>query len=138
MAKSINLIYQILLNNNNTDNIWMILKYGLLLWLISLPFHFYLKFDELSLIQTQNEIKYTHYRLDKKVKNRRRYAWTFVIASLIGFAGIFTQEKGLIIGTVIPIALFAASEFSMGLLVEFRLWEYQRRLSKSIGIDIDQ
>ena len=42
----VNLIYQILLNNNNTDNIWMILKYGLLLWLISLPFHFYLNLDE--------------------------------------------------------------------------------------------
>jgi hypothetical protein len=112
---------------------------GILLYVVGKSrYKHYLKFDELSLIQTQNEIKYTQYRLDKKVKNRRRYAWTFVIASLIGFAGIFTQEKGLIIGTVIPIALFAASEFSMGLLVEFRLWEYQRRLSKSIGIDIDQ
>ena len=108
---------------------------GVLLYIVGKSrFKHYLKFENLSLIQTKNEIKYTQYRLDKKAKNRRRYAWTFIIASLFGFAGIFTQEKGLIIGTIIPIALFAASEFSMGLLVEFRLWEYQRRLSKSIGI----
>ena len=42
----VNLIYQILLNNNNTDNVWMILKYGLLLWLILLPFHLYINSNE--------------------------------------------------------------------------------------------
>ena len=42
----VDLIYKILLDSINTDNVWMILKFGLLLWLILLPFHFYINFDE--------------------------------------------------------------------------------------------
>ena len=44
----VNSIYQILLNNHNTDDLWLILKYGLYLWLILLPFHFYINFDEIK------------------------------------------------------------------------------------------
>ena len=101
-------------------------------------YNHYLKFNELSEIQAKNEVRYTQYRLDKKEQNRRRYAWTFVIAALIGVTGIFMQEQGLIIGTIIPIVLFAAIEFAVGLLVEFRLWEYQRRLYKSLGMEMDE
>jgi hypothetical protein len=101
-------------------------------------YNHYLRFNELSQIQSNNEIKYTQYRLDKKANNRRRYAWTFVIAAIFGVAGIFMQETGLIIGTIIPIVLFAAIEFVVGLLVEFRLWEYQRRMYKSLGMQLDE
>ena len=33
---------------HNTDDLWLILKYGLYLWLILLPFHFYINFDEIK------------------------------------------------------------------------------------------
>ena len=42
----VNSIYQILLNSHNTHNLWLILKYGSFLWLILLPFHFYVNFNE--------------------------------------------------------------------------------------------
>ncbi len=97
----------------------------------------YNKMDDLNDNDLDEEFDYTNYRLHKKEGNRRRYAWTFGIASIIAVTGIFLQEKGLIIGTMIPIILFAATEFSIGLLVEFRLWEYHRMLKKAKGINED-
>jgi len=44
----VNSIYQILLNNSNTFYVWYILKYGLILWLLLLPFHTYINFEEIK------------------------------------------------------------------------------------------
>ena len=41
-------IYQILLNGSNTYYVWNILEYGLTLWLLLLPFHTYINFDEIK------------------------------------------------------------------------------------------
>ena len=97
-------------------------------------FNHYQPIHELNIEAIQEEFKYTNYRLQKKEHNRRRYAWTLGIASIIAVLGIFMREKGLIIGTMIPIVLFAAMEFAIGLLVEFRLWEFHRMLKKKLGL----
>jgi hypothetical protein len=45
--------------------------------------------------------------------------------------GIFSDSKSIIMGTLIPIALFSGIEFCISLLTEFRLWEYNRHLEKT-------
>lgn len=88
---------------------------------------------ELSNTELEKELEYTNYRLMKKESNRRRYAWTFVISAIVAVVGVFLKEKGLIIGSMIPIVLFAGVEFAIGLLVEFRLWEFHRMIKKQLG-----
>lgn len=108
---------------------------GILLYRVAKSrLNYYMSDNAISDSYIDEEFDYTNYRLMKKEGNRRRYAWTFGIASIIAVLGIFMQEKGLIIGTMIPIVLFAATEFSIGLLVEFRLWEFHRMLKKAKGI----
>lgn len=76
------------------------------------------------------EIQYNQQRLHKKGLNRRRYLYTLVGGFILLFGGIIFGEKGWAIGSFVPVLLYAGIEFSMGLLSEFRLWEYQRQLEK--------
>jgi hypothetical protein len=99
-------------------------------WVSSKRMSFYKAKETLNNADLAEEIDYTKFRIIKKNRNRRWYLYTAIAGALTAFSGIFLQEKGLIMGTAIPIVLFAAIEFSIGLLVEFRLSEYQRQLHK--------
>ncbi len=104
---------------------------GILVYYVSSNRHkFYNRKSSLSKENMEEERKYTQYRILKKQRNRRRYVYIMVLLSLIAVIGAFMLEKGLIIGTCVPIILFAAIEFTMGLLMEFRLSEYLRQLKK--------
>ena len=46
--EEVDLIYRILLNGSNTYYVWTILEYGLIFWLLLLPFHSYINFDEIK------------------------------------------------------------------------------------------
>lgn len=81
----------------------------------------------------EEELSYTTYRLGKKEVNRRRYIYTVVLGSIIGVVGIFLPAKSIIVGSAIPIVLYSAIEFVMGLMTEFRLWEYRRSLERLTG-----
>jgi len=80
--------------------------------------------------EVQDEKEYTQYRIDKKQRNRRVYMYIILLGCFVAFAGIFHQEKGMIIATCIPIILLSAIEFGIGLLTEFRLSEYLKQLNK--------
>ena len=95
---------------------------------------YYHKVDFLTKPLIEEEIKYTKFRLEKKARNRRRYIYIVIVGFGMIIIGFFTPVKGLVLGSSIPIVLFAAIEFSIGLLTEFRLWEYTRGLSKEIGV----
>jgi hypothetical protein len=96
--------------------------------------NYYQKIDNLSEDLMRDEVKYTNFRLEKKARNRRRYIYTVIMGFGVIILSFFTPIKGLILGSSIPIVLFAALEFCIGLLTEFRLWEYTRGLSKEIGV----
>ena len=91
---------------------------------------FYVAKDLFGVTELKQESEYTRFRLEKKAVNRRRYMYTFVIGTIILIAGIFMPEKGLILGTIIPIVLFSSIEFVIGLAAEYRLWEYTRIMEK--------
>jgi len=80
--------------------------------------------------ELQEEINYTQYRIDKKVRNRTRYTRAVILSSIIAFVGLFTSEKGLISGSAIPVAFISGLEMGIGMLTEFRLREYLRILKK--------
>jgi hypothetical protein len=104
---------------------------GMLIYKVSVArFNYFKEKESLSLSDLKSEKDYNFYRLKKKEINRRRYIYTLIIGSIVAVLGIVIGEKGLIIGTIVPIVLFAGVEFSVGLLTEFRLWEYQRQLEK--------
>ena len=86
---------------------------------------------DISLKLLKDEAAYTEYRISKKNKNRRVYIYTLVVACFLSFAGIFVDQKSLIMGTFIPIALISGIELCIGLLTEFRLREYYRILIKN-------
>ena len=44
--EEVDLIYQILVFSDETDNIWLILKYGTILWFMLLPFHCFINYKE--------------------------------------------------------------------------------------------
>ncbi len=90
----------------------------------------YKNMGTLDAVSLNEEKKYTEYRIQKKNINRRRYIYTIIASTIIAFLGLFSQAKGILTGTAIPIALIAAIDFSIGLLTEFRLREYLRILSK--------
>lgn len=105
---------------------------GLLMIFINYKrYKFYKSLTFFTSIMKSDEIEYTEYRIQKKQTNRRRYTWTLVLGCLFAFLGIFSSEKGLIMGTAIPIALIAGIEFGVGLLTEFRLREFLRILKKN-------
>jgi hypothetical protein len=66
----------------------------------------------------------------KKSRNRRIYIYLTALGIVMSFLGIFSESKSIIMGTMIPIALFSGIEFGISLLTEFRLWEYTRHLEK--------
>ncbi|MBK8082127.1 MAG: hypothetical protein IPK25_18760 [Saprospiraceae bacterium] len=76
------------------------------------------------------EINYTGSRIVRKNKGRRLHIYVMILGSIVAFYGIFSVERGLIIGSSIPIVLLSGIEFSVGLLTEFRLQEYLRILNK--------
>jgi len=80
--------------------------------------------------EVRDEQEYTLFRIKKKQRSRRIYMYIILLGSFIAFGGIFHQEKGLIVGTCIPIVLLSGVEFCIGLLTEFRLSEYLRQLRK--------
>jgi MFS family permease len=94
-------------------------------------YNFYQSKNMLSMKEINDEIKYNKYRLDKKAINRRRYLYTIIVSIIFLFIGIVLNQKGFAIGTLVPIILYAGTEFCVGLLTEFRLWEYQRQMEKS-------
>jgi hypothetical protein len=93
---------------------------------------YYKEAETLNTTDKNEEISYTEFRIHKKNVNRRLYIYTMIIGSVVAFIGLFTTEKGMIVGTAIPIVLLAGIEFSVGLLTEFRLREYLRILKKDI------
>jgi hypothetical protein len=80
----------------------------------------------------KDEIRYTKYRILKKKSGRRVHIYLMFIGAFCAVGGIFTTEKGLIMGTTIPIVLLSGIEFGVGLLTEFRLKEYLRILQKNL------
>lgn len=105
-------------------------KGAVLFYISSQRYSFYKNIDTVDPKQIVEETQYTKYRIDKKNTNRRRYIYTIVISSMIAFLGIFSQQKAILMGTSIPVALIAGIELSIGLLTEFRLREYYRLLLK--------
>lgn len=91
---------------------------------------YYTAYETLDEEMRIDEIQYTAYRIDKKQRNRRRLIYLLLGGSIISFAAIFTSEKGLLMGTFIPIALISGLEFAIGLMAEFRLQIYTRELRK--------
>jgi len=107
-------------------------KGGIMWWIYQRRYTYYKKIIEVTADLKQEEIRYTKFRIHKKKQGRRVHVYIIVLGSVIAFAGIFTSEKGLVLGTCIPIVLLSGIEFSVGLLTEFRLWEYLRILEKNI------
>ncbi|HRO09239.1 MAG TPA: hypothetical protein PK047_10255 [Saprospiraceae bacterium] len=91
---------------------------------------FYNSLTELNPEFQEAEKNYTEYRIHKKQKNRRGYVYVLILSCFFAFAGAFSSQKGLIMGTAIPIALISGIEISMGLLTEFRLNGFLRLLRK--------
>jgi predicted histidine transporter YuiF (NhaC family) len=105
---------------------------GIMMYIISKDrIKYYNGFKDHTMKSHSEEKNYNFFRLKKKEVNRRRYLYTAIIAFVIGtILFITTVEKGLILGTALPLILFAIMEFGIGLTTEFRLWEYQRQLEK--------
>jgi len=104
---------------------------GTFIYVISRQKHlYYWSVSTISPATLATETEYTEYRITKKNINRRRYLYSAVICSVLAFLGIFSSQKGLIMGTAIPIALISGIEMGIGLLTEFRLREYHRILLK--------
>ncbi len=104
---------------------------GLALYKISKErFNYYKNKNTLTQSELDAEMEYNKYRLDKKAVNRRRYLYTVLASILLLVIGYIINQKGFAIGTLVPIILYAGTEFCIGLLTEFRLWEYQRQLEK--------
>ncbi|MFZ1788400.1 MAG: hypothetical protein WAT92_08820 [Saprospiraceae bacterium] len=97
---------------------------------------FYQQLEVLSAKDLLEEKTYTTFRLGKKEVNRRRYIYTVIIGSIVGVAGLFLPAKSYIVSTAIPVVLYSAIEFAVGLMAEFRLWEYHRSLEK--GSDLSE
>jgi hypothetical protein len=95
-------------------------------------FAFYSGKEELSASEVKEEFTYNQIRINKRINNRRRYLYVMLIAIIIMIIGVLLNEKGLSIGTFVPIILVAATEFCETLLTEFRLWEYHRNLEKHL------
>ena len=104
---------------------------GTFIYFISRKKHlYYWSLSTVSPSTLKSETEYTEYRITKKNINRRRYLYTTVIFTVLAFLGIFSPQKGIIMGTAIPIALISGIEMAIGLLTEFRLREFHRILLK--------
>jgi len=104
---------------------------GMIMFFIySRRLNYYKKSDFLESRDVQEELLYTDKRILRKQNGRRIHVYIIILGSVIAFAGIFSLEKGLIMGTAIPVVLLSGIEFSIGLLTEFRLQEYVRILTR--------
>ena len=110
--------------------VYMVGKGSVMIYLYYSRYRYYKNYTSLDSSEIKEERRYTRWRVLKKKKNRRIYIYTIVIGCVIAFAGMFHQEKGLIVATCIPIVLMSAIEFTVGLLTEFRLSEYLKHLHK--------
>lgn len=95
-------------------------------------FAYYSSKPALSSKEVKEEFTYNQKRIHKRINNRRRYLYVMIIAIIIMIIGVLLNEKGLSIGTFVPIILVAGTEFCETLLTEFRLWEYHRNLEKHL------
>jgi hypothetical protein len=102
----------------------------IMIFLYNSRLKFYTELESLLLVHIREEKEYTDFRLSKKARNRRAYIYITVIGMITTVAGAFSDSKSVIMGTAIPITLFAGIEFGVSLLTEFRLWEYMRNLEK--------
>jgi len=110
--------------------LYMVGKGIFMIYMYFSRYRYYRHHIDLSLAEIREERRYTRWRVLKKKRNRRRYIYTIIIGTTLGFLGIFHPHKGLIGATCIPIILMAAIEFAVGLLTEFRLSEYLKHLHK--------
>lgn len=141
---SIMILITILLQHFNISLGFLYLSYGLFvfsvyclgkgcwMWFVYQNRLKYYKFhNTLSERERSDEIEYTEKRVSRKKQGRRLHIYILVIGSIIAFSGAFSSERGLIMGTSIPVVLLSGIEFGVGLLTEFRLQEYLRILIKN-------
>jgi len=110
--------------------LYMLGKGSVMMYMYRSRFIYYKGKKEISKEDVEDEKTYTKHRIRKKNKSRRVYLYIIVIGCAVAFWGVFQQEKGLIVGTCIPVVLMSAIEFSIGLLTEFRLSEYFKQLHR--------
>ena len=101
-----------------------------MIYLYNSRLKYYTSLNTLSVMNIRDEKEYTEFRLTKKARNRRAYIYVTLIGMFTSVAGAFSDSKSIIMGTAIPITLFAGIEFGVSMLTEFRLWEYMRNLEK--------
>ena len=111
-------------------SIYALGKGTIIYYVYSKRYLFYKNIQEMNERYKNEEINYTGSRIVRKNKGRRLHIYVMILGSIVAFYGIFSVERGLIIGSSIPIVLLSGIEFSVGLLTEFRLQEYLRILNK--------
>ena len=105
---------------------------GLSMWYVySRRFRLFARIELLDAGKKQAEIQYTNERILRKQSGRRMHTYILILGSILAVCGVLSSEKGLILGTLIPVVLLSGIEFSVGLLTEFRLQEYLRLLQKN-------
>ncbi len=127
---SIRLGFRYLTKGMSFFALYMIGKGGVMMYMYWSRYRYYKISNELTSSDVSGEKEYTTYRIAKKLRSRRIYMYIIFLGCTVAFAGIFHQEKGMIVATCIPIILMSAIEFGVGLLMEFRLSEYLRQLEK--------
>lgn len=110
--------------------LYLIGKGSYMIYMYKSRYDYYKKREDLTGKEHSDERSYTTFRIHKKNSNRRSYMYAIILGCIIAFAGVFHQEKGLILSMCIPIVLMSGIEFAIGLLTEFRLSEYLRILNK--------
>ena len=111
-------------------SIYMLGKGTVMMYMYWSRYQYYKNRIDITTDEVADEQSYTEHRIQRKHRGRRAYMYIILLGSLLAFAGLFHIEKGLIVGTSIPIVLLSGIEFGVGLLTEFRLSEYLRQLKK--------
>lgn len=105
---------------------------GLSMWYVySRRFKLFVMMESLDTHTKLSEVQYTSERIHRKQSGRRMHTYILILGSIFAVCGVLSSEKGLILGTLIPVVLLSGIEFSVGLLTEFRLQEYMRLLQKN-------
>lgn len=110
--------------------VYMIGKGTIMMFMYWSRYSYYKGRSDISEEEVADEQSYTELRIRRKNRSRRLYMYIILLGSVIAFGGLFHIEKGLIVGTCIPVVLLSGIEFGVGLLTEFRLSEYLRQLKK--------
>lgn len=110
--------------------LYLISKGLVMIYLYYSRYKYYKEYVTLNADEIKEERRYTRWRVLKKKRSRRIYIYATAFGCFVAFAGLFHQEKGLIVATCIPIIVMSAIEFTVGLLTEFRLTEYLKHLHK--------